>query len=436
MNKWMNWLLMVALHALAALPAATILVGMVRMESYLYAVYIELGVLLLFAAVLGLVLPKRVHVAWHLAILTAAAIAGAVLLRLPPAGGIALAMAGTALAVLTDRAATQPVRMMLGGYKVFAGIGLYVLAYLLEFFNRIANQPWNLDLSSLLTGPCLALLLLSVVVLNSNLMQTMCASRTDGRVPGAVRGGNWVMSAIMMGLVVVLALLQPLQKWLGGLVRTAGRWVAGLLKTGGGDLAEEGLPVSTAPPVDIGGPAREVSWLIRLLDHLIEIALNLALIALGLLVAWQIFKFLRVRVRQFLKHMNAWQNERQDYVDEQETLDEDERQAKDERRSGRMRRSGRLRRRPSLSALPDDRARVRALYRWVAELLTRQRRYDTSWTPQELVRETLPHSPEGAAFADGYNRARFSHQPVGEEDVTAALRVSDEVASLAKGGRK
>ena len=105
-------------------------------------------------------------------------------------------------------------------------------------------------------------------------------------------------------------------------------------------------------------------------------------------------------------------------------------------RFGAIRSSGPRRCPPSLSALPDDRARVRALYRWVAELLTRQRRYDTSWTPQELVRETLPHSPEGAAFADGYNRARFSHQPVGEEDVTAALRVSDEVASLAKGGRK
>ena len=94
MNKWMNWLLMVALHALIALPAATIAVGMARVEAYLYAIYLELGALLLFSALLGALLPKRVHVAWHLALLTAVAIAGAFVVQLPPAGGIALGIGG------------------------------------------------------------------------------------------------------------------------------------------------------------------------------------------------------------------------------------------------------------------------------------------------------------------------------------------------------
>ena len=83
----------------------------------------------------------------------------------------------------------------------------------------------------------------------------------------------------------------------------------------------------------------------------------------------------------------------------------------------------RFRPRVRLEELPDDRSRVRMIFRWTLGKLRRQDKYNPARTPAEY----LPHLPAGEAarFVDAYNRARFSVHPVTSEDVEAARQAYD-----------
>jgi len=141
----------------------------------------------------------------------------------------------------------------------------------------------------------------------------------------------------------------------------------------------------------------------------------LLLVAAAIFLTWQLVKFIRHLIRRMNGFLNSWEVSNQSYQDEQEDLMNAAifRQEMGERIE-RMKK--RFRRKPKLEDMPDDRARVRALYRWMLERSARKGEYNAALTSKEYLSGHFA-GEEGESFSAAYDRARYSEHEAVPEDV-------------------
>jgi len=203
-------------------------------------------------------------------------------------------------------------------------------------------------------------------------------------------------TALIAGFVYLFALFMELMSYLSS----------------GGNTGEGGS--SGSPDTGQGGLSGE-EHVDTLFDVVfmkaVEVLIVILLIAAALFLLWKLYQLLRYLYQRASGFLSVWDSRSVAYVDEKEDLLTAEIfRSELAERLARLRK--RFRPRPKLRELPDDRARVRALYQWMAEKQARRGDYDPADTAEEFLRRIDPGS-QGEDFARNYERARYSdHDPL------------------------
>ncbi len=203
------------------------------------------------------------------------------------------------------------------------------------------------------------------------------------------------VATVLVGILYLFGLLSELMAMLLGSQEPTGE-----------NTGEGGMDIAAALDAD---PHKENLFDIIFMRFMLVVVIILLVIA-AVFLTWQLIKFIRHLIRKMNGFLNSWEATNQSYTDEQEDLMNAAifRQEMAER-AERIRQ--RFRRRPRLEELPDDRTRIRTLYRWMLERSARKGEYNAAQTSEEFLSRQYADGM-GAAFARAYDKARYSgHEP-------------------------
>ncbi|WP_135553454.1 DUF4129 domain-containing protein [Paenibacillus cymbidii] len=365
------------------------------------------------------------------------------------AGGLAL-YRGAASAGRAWSEAFAPVH-----YTV--GLAAY---FLLTAYVGLAKPTPDLPLQS--TVPWLGLLALAITLFaagrtNLDREAQVTGMPAEGSQPAAASShsvltrralrNNRLLIAVLLAVVLLVGFIGRIRDgfvWLAAWLRDFVAWLLSLIGPG---EQEPPPPQASAPPQQpMPLPeAGEPSFLAKLMETIFMIIAYLLLAALALFALYMAGKAL-VRLG---RKLTAWLNRRlkdagettddgSGYVDESESLLDWKQLAAGYRQRWRDRFGGNRDKEPAWEELPDNRARIRYLYRQVLQRsIAAGYRFRPQLTPRETADELGRGSGGGRAplpdeLLQAYQRTRYGEAEV--DDATVA-RVAGQVRERPKGER-
>lgn len=413
--------------------------------AYSYLVPGQLSLLALYslplASVAGVAVRSVLPVFWKragasvvLGSLYAAAIGGTG--TVTALGFMVCLLAGTLLAYQGVTSAGRTNRNKL--YKI--GIGIYLLAGML--FPRFQGLAEFIPFITWVGVLCLAWTLFAV---NRSYLRynTFSEEEAGNRLPRGLRGHN--MSWIVAIVAAALLLATGAGSWAGGVLLGMLRQIVGWLTRSSGE------PV-TIPEEDTGGPAafpmetgksHEPGWLSQFLNILFYVFATAVILALVAVVIYWLYKNAGGIWRRWMDRLlamlgRAGKDERNEaFVDEEIKLKMGK-SADAKRRNWRGIFGSRSVKRVRLEDLPDNRERVRYLYRQLLHAEQAQGYAPKPYfTPQEteadLRRQPVPKSKDGKSAWEKrrsaakellglYYKARYKEQEPSDDEISRIKR--------------
>jgi len=314
--------------------------------------------------------------------------------------------------------------------RYFSGVGIYTVASIVS-----AAVPELRPLQGVLTVSGAAVLAVAVFALNrAHLAWAAQAEDRQDRVPRAVRRHNRFYLAGLLAVVLALA------GGLGSLLWDAAVYalrevleaILRLPKPEVSDIPPDAAP-SAVPEWTPDAPKEPSAWS-RILD-LMFLALGYALAAAGLaalaVLVWRRsggwLRSLVGALLSFLQKKSPRPSQDLGYVDEETSLFSWE-EAVRRLRENRMFRRLERRREERWEDMPDNRARVRFLYRrWLRRLEREGCRPPRHLTPRETLEEASAFPAASAAgdvslLIELYYRARYAEAEPTDEEMAALMR--------------
>ncbi|NLG36669.1 MAG: DUF4129 domain-containing protein [Clostridiales bacterium] len=393
---------------------------------------VRLALLYVLAALLGYGLSltgTRLRIGWH--VVAAAAVAvPAIFISGPLWVRIGEGLLCAVLTLWTDRSAARRYWQTVTSRKLLVSVGLLAALQAIIYMERFFGAGRLYPLTPIITGITFFWFIAALFVMNRLSVRGAAYLDDDRRTPRSLTASNSLLVALFLALVMGVAFIRQLRDaayrvvlWLRDMLLHFLIWLMSRQMGSG----EPGGPAGGDITDMLAGLREEVRrspfWE-KVGIILLYTVLVLAGLALLGLIGWglyraarRLWRFIRDRLRGFIEE---WQASRAGYTEEEENLFS-WKQVRDDLRHSAGRLLRRFRPRVRLEDLPDDRSRVRMIFRWTLGKLRRQDKYDPARTPAEY----LPQLPEGegARFVDAYNRARFSVHTVTGEDVEAARQI-------------
>ncbi len=296
--------------------------------------------------------------------------------------------------------------------QVTSGGALYGIVYVLALVNE-----QTAILSTLGIG-CAVYLIYGIVLLNAE-STAVAAGRNSA---SALRLGNLAMTAGFLLLALLLVNIGAIKELFLSVVRAvilAMLWLGGLF--GGGGEAEA-VPPGEGPSLGDMGDVPP-SWMPQWLETLLMILAWAVTIAVLLTLAFFILRAAARLFKRLYRYLRRWfaagDGLEGDYDEEQFAL-MSWKQVRLNAAEGLMRAARRLSYRPPRWEKLNNRQRVRFV---MEHMLYRggKRSPDLALTAREhLAGPAVPRRGDIAAFADAYDRARYSQEPVTDQDAQNA----------------
>jgi hypothetical protein len=379
---------------------------------------------------------ERIAVAYHIALALAAGMIPAWLFM---GGGWVIRAAegviGAALLLWTDRGACRAWQESITSRKLIVSVGLMAsMQIVIHMENRFGGGRLY-GLTPLVGGVTLFWFVVTLFIVNRLTIRSAAYLDDRRRTPRSLTVNNMLLTALFLGLVMAVAFARRL--------RDAASWAVAALRNllirfltylanqqGEGDVGASDRTGSVSQLLKmLGEDARKSPfWELvgKITLYIVIVAVALALAGLAVWGIWKglcrLWTWLRDRLRRFV---DEWQTSRAGYTEEEEDIFSWKQVGEDLRR-GMERIARRFRPKARLEDLPDDRARVRMLFRWTLLRMRKRNQFDPARTPCEY-RPMLPGGECAGRFIDAYNRARFSNLPVGAADVEAARETYDKL---------
>lgn len=330
-------------------------------------------------------------------------------------GIVVLVLAATACGIITFIIPFIYGPFIPGGKFFVGGLIFYVLAISLGGEHAASYSP-------VLNTCAVVLLIVTLFVYNIiGLMQATSPTGGRARMPKGMRRSNMVILAVFVVLAIALANIRAIKDaavaaglWVVDRVYDFLLWAANLTGAptpeGNATYGDGGVDLSElAGPVPELNPFHELLW---------KIFLYIIIFLMIVVLCYLLYRIIRKLIGRFGglfdRLLGRLQPIEDDYIDETEDIEEE----KGEREGNffeRLRR--RFTRRAKFGDMPSPRAKVRFAMR---EFL-RENPSKRALTPDELLPEFAEVTPDdAAAFADAYERARYTDGEISEKDVDAA----------------
>lgn len=379
---------------------------------------------------------ERIAVAYHAALALAAGMIPAWLLM----GGAwyvraAEGVTGAALLLWTDRSACRAWREAVTSRKLIVSVGLMAAVQIVIYLENFFGSGRLYGLTPVVTGVTFFWFAVMLFIVSRLTVRGAAYLDDHRRTPRSLTVGNTLLTALFLGLVMLVAFIRRLRDAASRAVTALRgllvRFLAWLASQGGGETgsdAEQGDGIADMLK-GLAEDTRKSPFWEKVGTIALYIVICLIALAIVGLAGWGIWKglrrlwtWLRSRLRAFV---DEWQTNRAGYTEEEENLFS-WKQAGEDLRRGVERIARRFRPKARLEDLPDDGARVRMLFKWTLLRMRKRDQFDPARTPREY-RPMLPGGECAERFVDAYNRARFSDLPVGAADVEAARETYEKL---------
>jgi hypothetical protein len=247
--------------------------------------------------------------------------------------------------------------------------------------------------------------------------------------PPGMRRSNTMMLVCMVGLGFILANIEKLKIFVIEAAKFVVRtffailyYILKLLGGGGGPAGGD----TGGDPLFMGGEARTPNPIIEMIVRIIVI---IVIVVASILVAYLLFK----GIRKFIHNLPAWlerllsklmAGSEDGYIDETEDL-----LGRGELRKELMKNFSDFWNRityrpPKFEDMPDNRAKVRFVFRHLLKRLSEGKHHLLSRTPNELTEEANRVLREDSRdFIEAYNRARYDSRDIPDEDAQLARKI-------------